>query len=264
MPWTFAHPAAVLPLRRFCPRYLNFPTLLIGSMMPDFWYYVPGVDLSKLAHSAQGTLLACLPAGLLVLCVLRWLRKPLCFLLPQPHRAALMPLAQTPIVLRPALFARVAASLVLGASTHILWDAFTHQNYSVVAYFTVLQATAFQLGGTDVPVSYLLHLLSTVAGVAMLMVAYRNWLRGSDKPACNATAVREDRWRRAVWFSIAVIAFVVAATLAMDVAVQFNGAYAVAVFARSVAVFGTEAFAVLVVASSICCYRRRDKDILML
>ena len=28
MPFTLAHPAAVLPLKRFCPRYLSFPALI--------------------------------------------------------------------------------------------------------------------------------------------------------------------------------------------------------------------------------------------
>jgi hypothetical protein len=36
MPWTFAHAAAVLPLRRCCPRRLHFPALVIGSLTPDF------------------------------------------------------------------------------------------------------------------------------------------------------------------------------------------------------------------------------------
>ncbi|MFX7840593.1 DUF4184 family protein, partial [Acinetobacter baumannii] len=29
MPWTFAHPAAMLPLRRLCPRWLSWPALVL-------------------------------------------------------------------------------------------------------------------------------------------------------------------------------------------------------------------------------------------
>lgn len=79
MPWTFAHPAAVLPLRRFCPRYLNFPALMTGALMPDLGYYIPGADFATHAHSFQGSVEVCLPAGLAVLCVFLVLRKPLCF-----------------------------------------------------------------------------------------------------------------------------------------------------------------------------------------
>ena len=29
MPWTLAHPAAILPLRRFAPRWLSLPALIL-------------------------------------------------------------------------------------------------------------------------------------------------------------------------------------------------------------------------------------------
>jgi WD40 repeat protein len=35
MPWTFAHPAAVLPLRKFCADRLSFAGLVVGSVSPD-------------------------------------------------------------------------------------------------------------------------------------------------------------------------------------------------------------------------------------
>src|SRR6185295_3910580 len=93
MPWTFAHPAAVLPLRRYCPALLNFPALLIGSITPDLGYHLSRKDWSAYAHSLEGSLLVCVPIGLLLLGSLCLLRNPLWFLLPQPHRDALAPMA---------------------------------------------------------------------------------------------------------------------------------------------------------------------------
>ena len=50
MPWTFAHPAAVLPLRRFSgPGLLSFAALVIGSTSPDFLYYIGQFDLAAFA-----------------------------------------------------------------------------------------------------------------------------------------------------------------------------------------------------------------------
>ena len=40
MPFTLAHPAAILPLRGI--RYLRTAPLIIGALMPDLPYYVPG------------------------------------------------------------------------------------------------------------------------------------------------------------------------------------------------------------------------------
>jgi len=36
MPWTIAHAAAVLPLRRMAGGRLSFAALCIGSVAPDF------------------------------------------------------------------------------------------------------------------------------------------------------------------------------------------------------------------------------------
>jgi Domain of unknown function (DUF4184) len=65
MPWTFAHPAAILPLRRLCPVPLDFSALVIGSMVPDLGYYLFYSNLARSAHSFSGSVLVCLPVGLI-------------------------------------------------------------------------------------------------------------------------------------------------------------------------------------------------------
>ena len=78
MPWTLAHPAAVLPFRRFSGAgRLSFGALVIGSMSPDFVYYIGRFDLGNFTHSPLGVLVTCLPAGLLVLALALWLRDPI-------------------------------------------------------------------------------------------------------------------------------------------------------------------------------------------
>ena len=46
MPFPLAHPAAVLPFRRYCSRWLNFPALVIGSLVPDLGYLFPPIQRS--------------------------------------------------------------------------------------------------------------------------------------------------------------------------------------------------------------------------
>ena len=67
MPWTFAHPVAVLPLRRFCPAQFNFAALAIGALTPDFGFYVNLFSLATDAHTLLGSFLVCLPTGLVLL-----------------------------------------------------------------------------------------------------------------------------------------------------------------------------------------------------
>jgi hypothetical protein len=40
MPFTFAHPAIVLPLKHLPKRWYSLTGLIIGSMTPDFEYFI--------------------------------------------------------------------------------------------------------------------------------------------------------------------------------------------------------------------------------
>src|SRR5688572_17618808 len=122
MPWTLSHPAAILPFKRLCPKYLSFPALVIGSMSPDVGYYVSQYDAADYAHTFPGSLLLCIPAGLLLLLGLFLLRRPLWFLLPEPHRSALAPLVSARPSLGIAFILTSTVSIILGAWTHIIWD----------------------------------------------------------------------------------------------------------------------------------------------
>jgi hypothetical protein len=89
MPWTFAHPAAVLPLRTFFGRRLHLSALIVGSITPDIAYYFGQFLLATHAHSLGGLLFICLPLGIVSLLLMKFLRNPVTFLLPQPHRTAI-------------------------------------------------------------------------------------------------------------------------------------------------------------------------------
>lgn len=66
MPLTFAHPAAVLPTSRSLGRFGVLSALVIGSMAPDFVYFVPlGIHGSE-SHSIRGLIWFCVPSGMLV------------------------------------------------------------------------------------------------------------------------------------------------------------------------------------------------------
>ncbi len=57
MPFTFSHPAAVLPFTRLTPRYLNFAALVIGSTTPDMGYFLHDLRYRHLAHTFGGSFL---------------------------------------------------------------------------------------------------------------------------------------------------------------------------------------------------------------
>lgn len=183
MPFTFAHPAAAIPLLRPLGRAGVLSALVIGSMMPDLAYLFPGSGLSVGSHSIMGLLWFCLPAGLLCYLVFHVvLKRPLLELAPPAVYARLGRLTRTCGGLPGVPWLAVALSLLLGAATHLLWDAFTHAGAPAVRLMPVLQLHLFSVGAYQVHLFKLLQHLSTVTGLLLLIVWSRHWLKkaGAD------------------------------------------------------------------------------------
>lgn len=120
MPFTFAHPAAVLPLRRFG----DLTALVIGSMIPDAGYLLMVGVPREVSHAPAGVMLFCVPAGLLTYVLyLRVLYEPWAALTPEFVARRVPPPRALPGSLRGWL--GVALALAIGAVTHLGWDALT-------------------------------------------------------------------------------------------------------------------------------------------
>src|SRR5574338_195989 len=61
MPFTFSHPAAVLPLGYFPKRFISMTGLVIGSTAPDFEYFIRMKNRSYYSHTWLGLLWFDLP-----------------------------------------------------------------------------------------------------------------------------------------------------------------------------------------------------------
>ncbi|MEU8619887.1 DUF4184 family protein [Streptomyces sp. NPDC048623] len=137
MPFTLSHAAAVLPGVRRDGRArgpLVASALVAGSFSPDMTYYaasvIPGAMLfGDVTHSFPGvvTVDVLITAALVGLWLL--VREPLVALLPRRWRGRVYgvvrgrPWAER----RPAALAGwFVLSAVIGATTHVVWDAFTH------------------------------------------------------------------------------------------------------------------------------------------
>ena len=82
MPFTFAHPAAVLPLRRRF-EWLKTVPLIVGSVAPDLPYYIP-MRFNRLmldTHTLAGVFWLDVPIGMGVLLFGFVFRRPLTALL---------------------------------------------------------------------------------------------------------------------------------------------------------------------------------------
>lgn len=188
MPFTLAHPAAVLPLRAV--RYLRTAPLMVGAIVPDLPDYLPNrvARLFPSTHLLAHSLTLDLPLGLALLAALVLLRRPL--------TALLWPRART-VCLRSLMpFDRVAdwvvavPAIVLGVWTHLLWDSFTHNDGWMVHRVPALSEPV-TLGPYSGTVCHALQYLSSVIGLSVLVLWY------ARLPARPRTEPGPDRARSA-------------------------------------------------------------------
>ena len=188
VPFTISHAAAVLPLQR---TRLPMAALMIGSMSPDFAYFLPtelGLPSGPglLSHSVPGLFSFCWPVALCVwLLFVHVLETPTLALLPEGWQAA-FPRSERALTLRNLALASIA--VIIGAATHVLWDSFTHANTPMIEQIPLLESNSIQLFGRHFPLFRFLQHLSTVVGLVALMA----WAaRQKSAAAAGKSASRE-------------------------------------------------------------------------
>jgi len=169
MPFTLAHPAAVLPLRR--ARLLRTVPLIIGAMAPDVPYYLPwriSKYIPPATHTALGTLTLDLPIGLMLLFFVWLLRAPLAAPL-GPGAQAKCFAALERFGRRPSNWALAPLSLLIGTWTHLAWDSFTHPDGWMVSRISALSAPVSLFSYTG-ELCHVLQYASSVFGLAVLAI----------------------------------------------------------------------------------------------
>jgi small-conductance mechanosensitive channel len=253
MPWTFAHPAAILPLRSLCPRWLSLPGLVLGAMAPDLSYYV-GLHgrYAGFCHTAPGIFTVCLPACLLVLALLLRFCRPLTVLLPEPHRDIVRGQLRQPARAPWVSLVVAVVSILLGTGTHVLWDSFTHPNLWGTSLLPWLNRPVFAALDRQFVVATLLQHLSTAAGVVALVAVY--W-RALDARRDTAPPPRDAR-RTFVLAACVAIAVAAGALSAHALTAAGQPGYASRLLVRTV-VWSTSCFATLYVIASLAWWQRR-------
>lgn len=167
MPFTFAHPAAVIPLRQYLCAPGAVSACVIGSMAPDFVYWLPLPIYRETSHTIPALFTFCLPVGFIVFWLYHTLiNPPLLALLPHAITVRLPPIQ--PLSWHGRHIALVLFAVLLGAATHIAWDACTHYNTPVTRLLPVLEAPLLTGNGYVVRVYKVLQHGSTIVGFGVL------------------------------------------------------------------------------------------------
>jgi hypothetical protein len=171
VPFTLAHPAAILPLRG--RHYLRTAPLIIGAMVPDLPYFLPSnlerhVPETHEFAASYGTDLA---LGYLMLVVIFVLRRPLTALL-SPRSRWLCLNALAPFRAQWSAWAFAAPAILIGVWSHLLWDSVTHSDGWVVRRVSALSAPVTVAGYTG-PMCHVLQYISS--GIGLIVVAVWFW-----------------------------------------------------------------------------------------
>ncbi|HEX9060624.1 MAG TPA: DUF4184 family protein [Clostridia bacterium] len=169
MPFTLAHPAAVLPLKAKFAKYFDLTGLVLGSMAPDFEYFIRFRPEAVIGHKIIGFLLLNLPLCFVIaFLVHKIIKKPFIMSMPSPIDRWYSYMAHKDWRLRgfKGVIVFIYSSL-LGMITHVLWDAFTHENGRFVSLFLILSVKV-HIWGYSFPIYKILQHGSTLLGVTVI------------------------------------------------------------------------------------------------
>ena len=171
MPFTFSHPSIVLPLKKLSPKWFSMTGLIIGSMLPDFEYFIRMRMRSTFSHNINALWYFHLPLGILITFIFHNLIRdflidnlPLFF----KSRFYYMRDINWNDYFRKKWYV-VIYSLILGTLTHLFWDNFTHWNGYFAKIFPILKNYIYIFG---VKVHYLriLQHTSTILGGLIIFI----------------------------------------------------------------------------------------------
>ncbi len=172
MPFTFSHPALVLPITRF--QKLSATALIIGSMVPDVEYFLRLKVASLHSHTFWGILYFDLPLVLLLSIVFhQFVRVPLLQNSPKSIYQ-LIPNEYLTTYFKPTNWWSLSFlfSALIGIFSHLVWDSFTHQHGFSVQYFGY-EKSALTIAGQQFLLFKVLQHFSTLLGLFFIV----QWIR---------------------------------------------------------------------------------------
>lgn len=178
MPFTFAHPAAALPFRRL---QLVPSALVVGTLAPDFWYFLGMESNSGLGHTLRGAFVFTPLLALIVLWIFHtFVKAPITLLLPNAVQSRLVSSLNRFRFWGPTRLAMILGSIFLGIATHLLWDSLTHPttwlyyHWAFLSHMVRLPIVGF------VPYYKLFQHGSTIVGTVILLIWFARWYQAAE------------------------------------------------------------------------------------
>lgn len=173
MPFTLSHAAAALPFRKLKPVW---PALVIGTLAPDFEYFLRLSDEDRMGHHFPGVLIFSLPLAFLVFWLfVSFVRQPIVELLPLGVQQRLPSPVRRQSTPGWRGFAMAFGWIVCGIATHLAWDWCTHPHTWIWDNWGLLRQHVAIPFHRPVIMNKLVQLASSLFGLAALAAWFANW-----------------------------------------------------------------------------------------
>lgn len=206
MPFTFAHPLYAAPLALLRPQYVSATGLILGSMSPDFEYFIWLEPYQSIGHTTKGLFLQAIPLCIVFAYLFHYIIKQ-ALAENLPGYAQLDRRAQH--LIRRWRLGSVQAwlvfiiSVIIGFYSHVLIDGFTHASGLFVGKYHSLQQELF-----GIPLfKWLQHSLS-MAGLALEAVWLWIMLRRRGSPPAIHGAQLHYKHKIRYWLIVLTTAVV--------------------------------------------------------
>lgn len=167
MPFTFTHPALILPFKKY-QKYFSFTALIIGSLAPDFEYFIRFQLKSTISHTLLSLFIFNLPLIFLLSYLFhKIVKNQFNEHSPKPLDSWFKTIAEQNWSINSisTLFIFIYSALI-GIFSHILWDSFTHINGFFVTRISLFNETIIK----NIPLYKILQHLSTLLGLIIILI----------------------------------------------------------------------------------------------
>lgn len=162
MPFTGSHPAIILPLLRL--RIFSFSGLIMGSMVPDFEFFLRLDVHIVYGHSLLPIFWLNIPTALFCITIYHSLiRNVLIVNLPVYFQRKFQPFLNFNwFGYLKSNFFKVILSIIIGNLSHLFWDQFTHSYGLFVNIFSYSEIRYYQIPLYDL-LQYLFSILGAIS-----------------------------------------------------------------------------------------------------
>jgi len=171
MPFTPAHTAIVLPFLKLRPQLVSATALTIGSMAPDFEYFFKMSVSGQYSHTLLGILYFDIPVTIMLSFLFHLVvKKNLIANLPAFFQFRFQDLLRLDFKDHfKKYYWVVIISAAAGSFSHIVWDAFTHNDGFFAQRISLYKHVVVPFDGVRYPLFYGLQHISTFTGLAILI-----------------------------------------------------------------------------------------------